>query len=67
MQNSVSNEMNAMFLRSGEFFNPAQNFTIYIGRIKSNKELSDFFLEDSRDPKKLKTYISQKLLTFLVT
>ena len=59
MQNSVSNEMNAMLLRSGEFFNPAENITIYIGRIKNNKELSDFFLEDSRNTKKLKTYISK--------
>ena len=59
MQNSVSNEINAMFLRSGEFFNPAQNVTIYIGKIKSNKELSNFFLEDNRDPKKLKTFISK--------
>ena len=59
MQNSVSNEINAMFLRSGEFFNPTQNLTIYIGKIKSNKELSNFFLEDNRDPKKLKTFISK--------
>ena len=59
MQNSVSNEINAMFLRSGEFFNPTQNVTIYIGKIKSNKELSNFFLEDNRDPKKLKTFISK--------
>ena len=59
MQNSVSNEMNAMLLKSGEFFNPAQNITIYIGKIKNNKELSNFFLEDSRDPKKLKTFTSE--------
>jgi lipopolysaccharide export system permease protein len=59
MQNSVSNEMNAMLLKSGEFFNPAQNITIYIGKIKNNKELSSFFLEDSRDPKKIKTFISE--------
>ena len=59
MQNSVSNEMDAMFLRSGEFFNPAQNVTIYIGKIKSNKELTNFFLKDNRDPKKLKTFISE--------
>ena len=59
LQSSVSNEMNAMFLRSGEFFNPAENITIYIGKIKNNKELSNFFLEDSRDPKKLKTFTSE--------
>jgi len=59
MQNSVSNEMNAMFLKSGEFFNPTQNITIYIGKIKNNKELSNFFLEDSRDTKKLRTYTSK--------
>ena len=59
MQNSVSNEMNAMLLRSGEFFNPAENVTIFIGNIKNNKELSNFFLEDSRDPKKLKTFTSK--------
>jgi lipopolysaccharide export system permease protein len=59
MQNSVSNEMSAMLLRSGEFFNPTENITIYIGKIKSNKELSNFFLEDNRDPKKLKTFISK--------
>ena len=59
MQNSVSNEMNAMLLRSGEFFNPAENVTIFIGKIKNNKELSNFFLEDSRDPKKLKTFTSK--------
>ena len=59
MQNSVSNEMNAMFLKSGEFFNPAKNVTSYIGKITNNKELSNFFLEDSRDPKKVKTFISE--------
>ena len=59
MQNSVSNEMDAMLLRSGEFFNPAENITIYIGKIKNNKELSNFFLEDSRDPKKLKTFTAK--------
>ena len=59
MQNSVSNEMNAMFLKSGEFFNPAQNITIYIGKIKNNKELSNFFLEDGRDATKVKTFTSK--------
>jgi lipopolysaccharide export system permease protein len=59
MQNSVSSEMNATLLRSGEFFNPAESITIYIGEIKNNKELSNFFLEDSRDPKKLKTFTSK--------
>ena len=59
MQNSVSNEMNAMLLRSGEFFNPLENITIYIGEIKNNKELSNFFLEDSRDPKNLRTFTSK--------
>ena len=59
LQNSVSNEMNAMFLKSGEFFNPTPNITIYIGKIKNNNELSNFFLEDSRDPKKFKTFTSE--------
>ena len=59
MQDSVSTEMNAMFLKSGEFFNPAKNITMYIGEIKSNKELSNFFLEDSRDPNKLITFTSE--------
>ena len=59
MQNSVSNEMNAMLLKSGEFFNPTQNITIYIGKIRNNKELSNFFLQDSRDPKNLKTFTSK--------
>lgn len=59
MQNSVTNEMNAMLLRSGEFFNPVENITIYIGKIKNNKELSNFFLEDSRDSKKLKTFTAK--------
>ena len=41
-------------------FSILQKMSLFIiGKIKNNKELSNFFLEDSRDPKKLKTFTSK--------
>jgi lipopolysaccharide export system permease protein len=59
IENSVSNEISAMILKSGEFFTPAKNITMYIGRLSANKEMNNFFLEDSRDPNKIKTFTSE--------
>jgi len=48
-----------MLLKTGEFFNPEKNVTMYISNINSNKEMVNFFLEDSRDLTQIKTFIAK--------
>ena len=59
IENSVSNEISALILKSGEFFTPTKNITMYIGKLSANKEMNNFFLEDSRDLNKIKTFTSE--------
>ena len=59
IEHSVSDEMGSMFLKSGEFSNPDDNITMYIGKLTNKKEMNNFFLEDRRDSKKIKTFISE--------
>ena len=40
LESSVSDELSAMFLKSGEFFNPDPDITMYIGNLTSKKEMA---------------------------
>ena len=53
------NGLSAMLLKTGEFFNPEKNVTMYISNINSKKEMENIFLEDSRDLTQIKTFIAK--------
>jgi lipopolysaccharide export system permease protein len=58
-QSQQANGLSAMLLKTGEFFNPEQNVTMYISSINSKKEMENFFLEDSRNSAQIKTFIAK--------
>ncbi len=57
-QAEVAGDVTAQLLNEGEFLHPAENVTVYIGRIDLDGTLKEVFVSDRRDPDNAVSYSS---------
>ncbi len=57
-QAEVAGDVTAQLLNEGEFLHPAENVTVYIGRIDLDGTLKEVFVSDRRDPENAVSYSS---------